>query len=54
MIPYDQVYPVGFEDMMRRLPDMAKLQAAIGFRPMRTLHQIITDIIAEKKATGLA
>ena len=54
MIPYDQVYPVGFEDMMRRLPDVAKLQAAIGFRPMRTLHQIITDIIAEKKASGLA
>ena len=54
MIPYDQVYPVGFEDMMRRLPDMAKLQAAIGFRPMRTLREIITDIIAEKKATGLA
>lgn len=54
MIPYDQVYPVGFEDMMRRLPDVSKLQAAIGFRPMRTLHQIITDIIAEKKASGLA
>ena len=54
MIPYDQVYPVGFEDMMRRLPDVAKLQAATGFRPMRTLHQIISDIIAEKKASGLA
>ena len=54
MIPYAEVYPVGFEDMMRRLPDVSKLQAAIGFRPMRTLHQIITDIIAEKKASGLA
>jgi UDP-glucose 4-epimerase len=54
MIPYTEVYPVGFEDMMRRLPDVSKLQAAIGFRPMRTLKEIITDIIAEKKATGLA
>ena len=54
LIPYAEVYPVGFEDMMRRLPDVSKLQAAIGFRPMRTLHQIITDIIAEKKASGLA
>lgn len=54
MIAYDQVYPVGFEDMMRRLPDVAKLQAAIGFRPMRTLREIISDIIAEKKASGLA
>ena len=54
LIPYAEVYPVGFEDMMRRLPDVSKLQAAIGFRPMRTLREIITDIIAEKKATGLA
>lgn len=54
LIPYAEVYPVGFEDMMRRLPDVAKLQAAIGFRPMRTLREIITDIIAEKKASGLA
>ena len=54
LIPYAEVYPVGFEDMMRRLPDVSKLQAAIGFRPMRTLREIITDIIAEKKASGLA
>ncbi len=54
LIPYAEVYPVGFEDMMRRLPDVSKLQAAIGFRPMRSLREIITDIIAEKNATGLA
>ena len=54
LVPYAEVYPVGFEDMMRRLPDMGKLQRAIGFRPMRSLREIITDIIAEKKASGLA
>ena len=49
-VSYDSVYPVGFEDMMRRLPSVAKLQAAIDFRPMRTLDEIIADIIDEKRA----
>ncbi len=50
LIPYDSVYPEGFEDMNRRLPDVSKLQAMIGFRPERTLDTIITDIIAEKRS----
>ena len=49
-VPYSSVYPVGFEDMLRRLPSVAKLQAAINFRPMRSLNEIIDDIIAEKRA----
>lgn len=49
LIPYSEVYPVGFEDMQRRLPSVAKLQAAIKFRPMRILDEIIADIIAEKR-----
>ena len=50
LIAYDKVYPVGFEDMNRRLPDVSKLQAAIGFKPQRKLAEIIADIIAEKTA----
>ncbi len=50
LIPYEDVYPVGFEDMNRRLPDVSKLQAAIDFRPERKLAEIIADIIAEKTA----
>jgi len=50
LIPYSDVYPEGFEDMERRLPSVDKLQAAIDFRPMRTLDQIIADIVAEKRA----
>lgn len=52
LVPYDTVYPEGFEDMQRRLPDVSKLQATIGFRPMRTLAQIISDVIDEKRATA--
>jgi UDP-glucose 4-epimerase len=32
-IPYDQAYEPGFEDMMRRVPSVDKLQALTGFRP---------------------
>lgn len=50
LIPYSDVYPEGFEDMARRLPSVEKLQAAIDFRPMRTLDEIIADIVKEKRA----
>jgi len=52
-VPYASVYPEGFEDMDRRLPDVSKLQAAIGFRPKRPLAEIISDIIAEKQGASL-
>ncbi|WP_284163823.1 GDP-mannose 4,6-dehydratase [Frigidibacter sp. SD6-1] len=50
LVPYDTVYPEGFEDMERRLPDVTKLQRTIGFRPTRGLDEIIGDILAEKRA----
>ena len=50
LVPYESVYPVGFEDMNRRLPDVSKLQNMIGFKPERSLSQIIADIIEEKRA----
>ncbi len=50
LVPYESVYPVGFEDMNRRLPDVSKLENMIGFKPERSLSQIIADIIEEKRA----
>ena len=44
-IPYDQAYESGFEDMPRRVPDTAKLQALIGFRPTVELDEILTRVI---------
>lgn len=52
LVPYSDVYPVGFEDMNRRLPDMSKLQRVVGFRPMRTLAEIIGDVIEEKRGAA--
>lgn len=55
-IPYDQAYEPGFEDMMRRVPCVDKLCALTGFRPQRSLNEII-DRVAEhfrQKTDGLA
>ncbi|MCB2136893.1 MAG: SDR family NAD(P)-dependent oxidoreductase [Rhodobacteraceae bacterium] len=54
LIPYSDVYPEGFEDMARRLPDVSKLERTIGFRPRRPLSEIIADIVAEKRAAKAA
>ncbi len=54
LVPYSDVYPEGFEDMARRLPDVSKLENAIGFRPRRPLSEIIADIVAEKRAAMAA
>jgi UDP-glucose 4-epimerase len=45
-IPYEQAYGPGFEDMQRRVPDCAKALAQVGFRPARTLDDIIADVVA--------
>jgi len=45
-IPYDQAYEPGFEDMMRRVPSVAKLHALTGFRPCTPLNEIIDRVAA--------
>lgn len=49
-IPYKEIYPVGFEDMQRRVPDISKISGLIGWNPVRTLDQIIDDVIQYQKA----
>jgi UDP-glucose 4-epimerase len=45
-MPYEQVYGEGFEDMPRRVPDLSKVGALIGYRPTRSLEVILQDVIA--------
>jgi UDP-glucose 4-epimerase len=45
-IPYDQAYEAGFEDMPRRVPDISKIRALIGFEPTVELDEILTRVIA--------
>ncbi|MBV8077011.1 MAG: GDP-mannose 4,6-dehydratase [Planctomycetaceae bacterium] len=50
-VPYEQAYEAGFEDMPRRVPDLTKLGALVGFRPERTLDEILEDVIASFRGT---
>ena len=45
-IPYDQAYEAGFEDMPRRVPDIAKIRALVGYEPTVELDEILTRVIA--------
>jgi UDP-glucose 4-epimerase len=47
IIPYDQAYEAGFEDMPRRVPDLSKIEALIGYRPMVGLDEIIRRVVAD-------
>lgn len=44
-IPYDEAYAPGFEDMMRRVPSVAKLESLTGIRPTTPLTAIIDEIV---------
>jgi len=47
LVPYEEAYAEGFEDMRRRKPDITKIQACIGWAPELSLEQIILDVIDE-------
>ena len=44
-IPYDQAYEAGFEDMPRRVPDISKIRALVGYEPTVELDEILTRVI---------
>jgi UDP-glucose 4-epimerase len=49
LIPYDQAYEQGFEDMQRRVPDISKVGEALGWRPAHTLDEILADVIESQR-----
>jgi UDP-glucose 4-epimerase len=45
LIPYDEAYESGFEDMPRRVPDLTKVTAMIGYETKNTLDDILVQVI---------
>ena len=45
LVPYDEAYEEGFEDMPRRVPDISKINAQVGFKPQMDLHGILKSVI---------
>lgn len=52
-VPYDQAYAIGFEDMRQRVPEVTKIAQYTGWKPKRSLEQILLDILEDtvKKST---
>jgi UDP-glucose 4-epimerase len=51
LIPYDKAYEAGFEDMPRRVPDLRKIAALIGYAPTLGLNEILELVIADQRAS---
>lgn len=43
-VPYKDVYGDGFEDMMKRTPDISKIEKLIGWKPKHNLNLILKRI----------
>ncbi|MGH9944425.1 MAG: GDP-mannose 4,6-dehydratase [Pyrinomonadaceae bacterium] len=46
LVPYDEAYEEGFEDMPRRIPDTSKVNSLVGFNPEIKLDGILEQVIA--------
>ena len=51
-VPYDEAYGDGFEELGRRRPDTAALEALAGWKPKHTVDHAIDDVIAYERATA--
>jgi UDP-glucose 4-epimerase len=45
---YQEAYGPGFEDLGCRVPDLCRLEGAIGTRPRRPLADLLDDVIADR------
>jgi UDP-glucose 4-epimerase len=50
LIPYDEAYETGFEDMPRRVPDISKAHSLVGFAPTVYLDEILRRVIAHARS----
>jgi nucleoside-diphosphate-sugar epimerase len=53
LIPYEEAYEEGFEDMHRRVPDISKIERMIGWRPSRSLDEIILDVATAQQPSAI-
>jgi nucleoside-diphosphate-sugar epimerase len=49
IVPYEEAYEPGFEDMQRRIPDTSKIQSLLGWHPTKSLAEILSDVIEEHR-----
>lgn len=52
LIPYDEAMGPDFEDMLKRVPDMTKLNNLLGFIPTTSIDEILNKVIEYMKTTS--
>ena len=52
LVPYEQAYQPGFEDLRRRVPDIGKISRVVGYRPRVSLDETIGRVIRFLRETG--
>jgi UDP-glucose 4-epimerase len=52
-LSYEQGIGPGYEDLQRRVPDCSRARELIGFRPLRSLDDILRSVIAEQSQPTL-
>jgi UDP-glucose 4-epimerase len=52
-VPYDDAYEAGFEDMVRRVPDISRINGLLGWRPTHSLADVITDVIEHQQSSAI-
>jgi UDP-glucose 4-epimerase len=52
LVPYSEAYEEGFEDMLRRIPDTRKIEALVGWRPSKSLDQILDRVIEHVRSNA--
>lgn len=53
LVPYEQAYAPGYEDMRRRVPDNRKSRELVGFNPRTTIDQIIKNVAAAMPSVAI-
>ncbi|MNC87062.1 NAD-dependent epimerase/dehydratase family protein [compost metagenome] len=53
LVPYEQAYDAGFEDMPRRVPSLDRIHALIGYQPTVQLDEILARVIAHGRTSGV-
>ena len=49
LVPYEEAYEAGFEDMQRRLPDLTRIRQLIGYQPTLNLPEILELTIQHER-----
>ena len=49
LVPYEEAYEAGFEDMPRRAPDISKIHRLISYQPALDLPEMLERVIAYER-----